>query len=83
MNGTLDEISMAIGGLQTGMRNVEKTLEHILEELKGNKKETDDRFAPIERDVQSLKNFRSRIYGIAGTISLLGTAAGQYFGRKL
>lgn len=82
MSGTLDEISLAIGGLQQGMKNVESTLEHILDEIKGNKKETDDRFAPIERDVQSLKNFRSRVYGIAGTISLIGSAVGQYIGRK-
>ena len=82
MSGTLDEISLAIGGLQQGMRNVEKTLEHILDEIKGNSKDSDTRFAAHEVDIQSLKNFRSRIYGITGTVSVLASAIGTYIGRK-
>ena len=78
MSGTLDEISVAIGSLQAGMRNVEKTLEHILVEIKGNQDENAKRLDPIERDVESLKNFRSRMYGIAATVSLIGSVAGSY-----
>lgn len=81
MTGQLDQISQAIGGLQADTRNIGKQNEDILAEIRANQMANDARFQTNERDIQSLKQFRSRVYGVAGVVSFLGGVAGNLVGK--
>lgn len=83
MNGSLDEISLAIGSLQADMKSVGRTLDSILAQLKSVQADSARTFDEYAKDIQSLKSFRSRVYGFTGTFSVLMSLLGQYIGRKL
>ena len=84
-NGTLDGISLAIGGLQADMQNVLRAQDRILELIKTNNTAAVQALADhaavdagaIEKltsDVEDLKSFRNRIYGIAAVIGVAASA---------
>lgn len=82
-HGTLDEISLAIGGLQADVRNIGGTVERAFAHIKATNEQMlrtftahadeDERtFGKLRLDVDELQAFKNRCYGIAAIFGLLG-----------
>ena len=84
-NGTLDGISLAIGSLQADVKNVMATQDRIfnyvknsndsvLSQLAAHVKEDDTRHVNFDNDLEGLKSFRNRVYGVTAVTSLIVTS---------
>jgi hypothetical protein len=88
-NGTLDGISLAIGGLQADMKNVMSAQERmftyiknsndaVLTQLQKHIEDDNKKHNTNDTDIEELKQFRNRIYTIAAVVSFGVTTFAQF-----
>jgi hypothetical protein len=78
----LNDVSVAIGGLQSDVKNVNNNVEHLIVYIKENIAATQKKLEEHDAQISELQTFRNKVYGIAAAIGVVTSAVGQYLWRK-
>ena len=83
MTGTLDEVSSAIGGLQADVRNVGQNMDKLLKFMEDSHNALQGKIDSHAKDIDDLKSFKSRVYGVATVLGVISGGITQYLVKKL